>query len=188
MIIRPVILAGWNRCDGPGWRASAGAPRNPRMPLTRPACGPRAATRMGKPAAAPAAGQGEAAKGANFGADSVQPGASGQSRSRAVVPLAASSDIIYTAALTVRAHDVAHADAQAQQIVTGVGGFVSNENTSIDPAHPARSTASLELKIPVSSYPDTLSKLASQLGTQVSLQQQATDVTETVADTRSRVA
>jgi len=107
--------------------------------------------RMGKPAAAPAAGQGEAAKGANSGADSVQPGASGQSRSRAVVPLAASSDIIYTAALTVRAHDVAHADAQAQQIVTGVGGFVSNENTSIDPAHPARSTASLELKIPVSS-------------------------------------
>jgi len=113
---------------------------------------------------------------------------SSQTRPRAALPLAAGSDIIYTASLTVRARDVAQADAQAQQIVTGVGGYVASESTSIDPSHPARSRASLELKIPVGAYPATLTKLTTQVGSQVSLRQQAQDVTETVADTNSRVA
>lgn len=111
----------------------------------------------------------------------------GRGRSRGAVPLSAGSDIIYTASLTVRARDVAQADSRAQQIVTDVGGYVSSETTSIDPSHPARSTASLELKIPVSAYPAALDKLGTELGTRMSLRQQAQDVTETVADTRSRV-
>jgi len=151
-----------------------------------PTAGSSTSARMARPAPAAPADQGMAAQGVTSHADTAQ-GAPGQSRRRAVLPLAAGSDIIYTSTLTVRAHDVAQADAKAQQIVTGVGGYVSNESTSIDPAHPARSAVSLELKIPVSAYPATLSKLASQLGAQVNLQQQAQDVTETVADTRSRV-
>jgi hypothetical protein len=110
-------------------------------------------------------------------------GASGS----AAIPLAAGSNIVYTATLTVRARDVAAQDANAKRIVTSVGGYVSTENSSIDPAHPALSTVNLELKIPVDSYPATLNNLATQLGTQVSLQQQAQDVTENVADVNSRV-
>jgi ABC-type sugar transport system permease subunit len=72
--------------------------------------------------------------------------------------------------------------------VAEAGGYTSGENTSADPAHPTESTASLQFKIPVAAYPATLAKLASQLGTQVSLQQQAQDVTQQVADTSSRVA
>lgn len=115
------------------------------------------------------------------------PAHSGASGS-AAIPLAAGSDIVYTATLTVRARDIAAEDANAKRIVTDAGGYVSNENSSINPAHPELSTVSLELKIPVDSYPGTLNSLATQLGTQVSLQQQAQDVTENVANVTSRVA
>ena len=115
------------------------------------------------------------------------PARSGASGS-AAIPLAAGSNIVYTATLAVRVRDVAAQDANAKRIVTNVGGYVSNENSSIDPAHPALSTVNLELKIPVDSYPATLNSLATQLGTQVSLQQQAQDVTENVANVNSRVA
>ena len=45
----------------------------------------------------------------------------------------------------------------------------------------------MQLKIPVASYPVTLGQLASRLGTQLSLQQQAQDVTQQVADVNSQV-
>jgi hypothetical protein len=100
----------------------------------------------------------------------------------------ASAQLIYTADLTVRAHALSSAVSLASQIVAEAGGYTSGENTSADPAHPAESMASLQFKIPVAAYPATLAKLASQLGTQVSLQQQTQDVTQQVADTSSRVA
>jgi hypothetical protein len=139
-------------------------------------------------AAAPAAGGGLKAP-APYSAIG-GPAHSGASRASgtAAIPLAAGSDIVYTATLTVRARDVAAQDANAKRIVAGAGGYVSTENSSIDPTHPALSTVNLELKIPVDSYPATLNNLATQLGTQVSLQQQAQDVTENVADVTSRVA
>ena len=46
----------------------------------------------------------------------------------------------------------------------------------------------MQLKIPVASYPATLGQLAGGLGTQLSLQEQAQDVTEQVADVNSQVA
>ena len=45
----------------------------------------------------------------------------------------------------------------------------------------------MQLKIPVASYPTTLGQLASRLGTRLSLQQQAQDVTQQVADVDSQV-
>jgi hypothetical protein len=122
------------------------------------------------------------------------PGAAGlgiaQQGSSAVttVRLAPASDIIYTAQLTVRAQNVDAAAARAAQIAEGVGGYVSSEATSANPDHPAEATATIQLKIPVASYPATLSQLAGSLGTQLSLQQQAQDVTEQVADVNSQVA
>jgi hypothetical protein len=131
----------------------------------------------------PAAGAGKSAAGSSGGSSNA--GGSGQSVSARLAP--ANQELIYTADLTVRAHDITKATTLATQIVTSVGGYVSNENTSADPANPAQSTASLTLKIPVPSYATTLSQLTSQLGTQTALQQQAQDVTEQVADTNSQV-
>jgi hypothetical protein len=102
--------------------------------------------------------------------------------------LASSAQLIYTAGLTVRVTDLGRAVPAAAQIVTAAGGYVSNENSVTDPAHPGQSTASLQLRVPVAAYPATLARLASQLGRQVSVQQQAQDVTQQVADTNSRVA
>ncbi len=101
--------------------------------------------------------------------------------------LAPASDIIYTAQLTVRAQSVSSAAARAAQIAESAGGYVSNETTSADPDHPSESTASVQLKIPVASYPATLSQLSASLGTQLGLQQQAQDVTQQVADVNSQV-
>jgi hypothetical protein len=101
--------------------------------------------------------------------------------------LAPASDIIYTAQLTVRAQNVSSAAAKATQVTQGAGGYVSDETGSADPDHPSQGTATVQLKIPVPSYPATLGQLAASLGTQLSLQEQAQDVTEQVADVNSQV-
>jgi Domain of unknown function (DUF4349) len=101
--------------------------------------------------------------------------------------LAPGSDIIYTAQLTVRAANVGSAAARAAQITEGVGGYVSNETTSADPDQPSQAIATVQLKIPVASYQAILGQLAGGLGTQLSLQEQAQDVTQQVADVNSQV-
>jgi Domain of unknown function (DUF4349) len=111
-----------------------------------------------------------------------------QSSTGTVARLAPGSDIIYTAQLTLRAQDVSSAVTRATQIAESVGGYVSNETMSANPDHPSAATATIALKIPVASYQATLSQLATILGTQLSLQQQAQDVTEEVADVNSQVA
>jgi Domain of unknown function (DUF4349) len=103
------------------------------------------------------------------------------------VRLAPAADIVYTAQLTLRAGNVNSAAAEATQIADGVGGYVSSETTSANPDHPSQATANVQLKIPVTAYSATLSRLAQTLGTQLSLQQQAQDVTEQVADVNSQV-
>jgi hypothetical protein len=101
--------------------------------------------------------------------------------------LAPDGDIIYTAQLTVRAANVGSAAARAAQVTEGVGGYVSNETTSADPDHPSQAIATVQLKIPVASYQAILGQLAGGLGTQLSLQEQAQDVTQQVADVNSQV-
>ncbi len=113
--------------------------------------------------------------------------ATGQAGPGTTARLAPASDIIYTAQLTIRAQSVSSAAAKAAQLAEGVGGYVSNETTSANPDHPSESTASVQLKIPVTSYLVTLGQLSSSLGTQLSLQQQAQDVTQQVADVNSQV-
>ncbi len=116
-------------------------------------------------------------------------GTSGQAASAGTTAqLVPASSIIYTAQLTVRAANVGSAAAKAAQLAQGVGGYVSNETTSADPDHPSQATATVQLKIPVASYPAALGQLAGSLGTQLSLQEQAQDVTQQVADVNSQVA
>ncbi len=111
---------------------------------------------------------------------------SAQSDSARLVPTG--QQLIYTAQLTVRVRSVSAAIARATSIVTSAGGYVSSENATTDPNHPAQSTATIQLKIPVAVYAATLSELTTGLGTQLSLQQQAQDVTQEVADVSSQVA
>ena len=134
------------------------------------------------PAAAPAAASAAAGSGRTASGAAGQPGGPGTT-----ARLAPGSAIIYTAQLTVRAQSVSSAAAKAAQIAEGAGGYVSSETTYADPDHPSEATANVQLKIPVASYPATLGQLAGSLGTQLSLQQQAQDVTEQVADVNSQV-
>lgn len=146
----------------------------------RQAGAPNAPAKAAVPGA-PRAGSGLSSSGTSSS------GASGQGPDSRI-KLAASSDIVYTATLAVRTANVRSADGKAKDIVTGMRGYVSGETTSINQAHPAQSTATLQLKVPVDSYAGVLKALASGLGTQTSLQQQAQDVTGDVADVNSRVA
>jgi hypothetical protein len=117
-------------------------------------------------------------------------GAAGAGQAASATRLApASQQLIYTAQLTVRATNVSTTISRATSIVATAGGYVSAENSSSDPNHPAQSTATVTLKIPAAVYTATLSELTrGSLGTQLSLEQQAQDVTEQVADVTSRVA
>ena len=133
--------------------------------------------------AAPAPVSGTAGRAAAASGNSSQP----QDGTGTTARLAPASDVIFTAQLTVRASSVGPAAAKAAQIAESAGGYVSNETTSANPQHPSEATASVQLKIPVAAYQATLSQLAGGLGTQLSLQQQAQDVTEQVADVNSQV-
>jgi Domain of unknown function (DUF4349) len=113
--------------------------------------------------------------------------ANGQANAGTTARLAPGGDIIYTAQLAVRAANVSSAATRAAQITEGAGGYVSNETTSADPDHPSQAIATVQLKIPVASYPAILGQLAGGLGTQLSLQEQAQDVTQQVADVNSQV-
>jgi hypothetical protein len=134
-------------------------------------------------AQAPAANGPQA--GTGFGAASgSHAAASGKSTgSSGVTTRITSAAIVYTAQFTVRVPDVSSATTQAKQITAAANGYVSDETDGDGP----KATSSIQLKIPVDVYPATLSKLAG-LGTQVSLQQQAQDVTQQVADVSSQVA
>ena len=128
------------------------------------------------PAAAPASGSNARSA----------PGAGQAAAATRLVPNG--QQLIYTAQLTVRARNVSDAVSRATAVAAGSGGYVAAENTSSDPNHPDRSTATVELKIPVAAYAATLAGLSGNaLGTQLSLHQQTQDVTQQVADVSSRV-
>jgi hypothetical protein len=148
---------------------------------------------VASPAQAPAAkGIASSAGGASSvnGARSAAGGADGNGQAASAARLSpAGQQLIYTAQLTVRASDVSAAVSRATAIAADAGGYVASENASSNPDHPDQSTATIEVKIPVTAYAVTLGELSgSALGTRLSLQQQAQDVTQQVADVNSRVA
>ena len=145
--------------------------------------------------AASAAGQATAGEAAASPTAAALPGpnarsAPGAGQAAAAARLAPSGQqLIYTAQLTVRARSVSDAVSRATAVAASAGGYVAAENASSDPNHPDRSSATVELKIPVAAYAATLAGLSGNaLGKQLSLQQQTQDVTQQVADTGSRVA
>jgi hypothetical protein len=163
-----VLLAGCSQGGSASSASPAGIPNGAARPQSLPAAG--------SGAAGPAAAGGT-------GADGGSPAAPKAAR----LALATQS-IIYTASLTIQARNVMAAANQATAIVTAQGGYVSSEQTSVNPATRVRPTVSLQLKVPVSAYPATLGRLSGgALGTETSLSQQAQDVTGQVADVTSQV-
>jgi hypothetical protein len=171
-----VLLAG---CGGAGAAGSSAAAPAAGAHAARGAAGAPAAAQAG---GAPAAGSGAGQPASPAGAARLAP---------------AGQNIVYTAAMSVRVRNVSRAAASAAAIAGGAGGYVSQEtvsqetasqeNRALRPGAPGGGAASIQLKVPVAAYPAALRALAG-LGTQMSLRQQAQDVTQQVADTASRVS
>jgi hypothetical protein len=97
-----------------------------------------------------------------------------------------SPSIIYTAGLTVQAPNVETAASRATSVAESAGGYVSAEHTLLSRNRSVRARVDIQFKVPVGSYPATLTALGA-LGTKQSETQQAQDVTQAVADVTSRV-
>ncbi|WP_017623622.1 DUF4349 domain-containing protein [Nocardiopsis chromatogenes] len=92
--------------------------------------------------------------------------------------------VVHTAMMTVEADDVEEAAEEAKALVADADGHVASESVSPSGAGPARAT--LVVKVPQDGYDAALEELAG-LGERVSLEREAKDVTEEVADVDSRV-
>jgi len=100
----------------------------------------------------------------------------------------ANQSIIYTAAVTIRAGDVAATARRITRIAQAAGGYISAENAGSASPGGTGETIGITLKIPVPSYPAVLAQLSSPaLGKQLSMKQQASDVTQEVANVNSLV-
>lgn len=100
----------------------------------------------------------------------------------------ASQSIIYTATLIIRATNVTAAAKRAVSIVVAAGGYTAGEQAASARSGRTGRTVSLTLKVPVPAYQQVLGQLSSPaLGKQLSMHQQATDVTQQVADVNSLV-
>jgi hypothetical protein len=138
---------------------------------------------------APAARQGQfGPAGTAHGLDQSN-GSAGQQAVQTAKLTPAGQSIIYTASITVRAPNVTAAAKRAIGIVVAAGGYTADEQATSGTSGPPGRMVSLTLKIPVSAYQTVLAQLSSPvLGKQVSLQQQATDVTQQIADVNSLVS
>ena len=101
---------------------------------------------------------------------------------------AADQSIVYTASIEVRAANVTATARRITRIVESAGGYISAENAgSAGPGGTGR-TIDITVKIPVPAYQAVLGQLsAPALGRQLSMHEQATDVTQQVANVSSLV-
>ena len=144
-----------------------------------PASAPAGATPAPAPAAsAPAAAATSAAPAA---------GGTGQNVSQ---PLLKGRQVVYTADMTVQTKDIKTAVGQVTQIAEGRGGVVFGESVteaSKDPNNPGDASATITLKVP----PDTLSQgildQIGRIGTELSRNETASDITAQVVDVNSRI-
>ncbi|HTA09575.1 MAG TPA: DUF4349 domain-containing protein [Streptosporangiaceae bacterium] len=99
-----------------------------------------------------------------------------------------SESIIYTASMTLRSANVAAAARQIASIVVAAGGYTADEHVVSGTPGKTGEMISITLKIPVPAYQSVLARLSSpSLGKQLAMQQQATDVTQEVANVNSLV-
>lgn len=167
------LAAACGGSDSKGDSSSAGAPAAPQRKEAASAPPGNSEADTGNSAQGSGGGSGSRGSGGSAG------GAANQAK---LDPNPAGRDVIYQSDLRVRAKNVDAATARAKQLVTAAGGYVDNESSTSDPVG-----ASVTFKIPADRYPAVLDQLSGQLGTKLSLRQQAEDVTGEVADVDSRV-
>ncbi|MFI5533260.1 DUF4349 domain-containing protein [Kitasatospora sp. NPDC051853] len=144
---------------------------------------------MAAPAAAPGSG---AEKAAGAPADS-KPGAGGASAAPSAGATGQGSEpqaprlIAYTAQLSLRTKELGKVLDEARTMATAGGGYVAGEQLgSVKSADGTPTDARLTLKVPSSTYQQTLDRLAG-LGEVVSRSSQADDLTQQVVDVESRI-
>jgi hypothetical protein len=126
-------------------------------------------------AAAPAEPPGSAPAGA--GADTTQTPLTGRS-------------VIFTADITVRTTDIKAAVGTVTQIATGQQGAVFAEQVNLaskDASNPGSASATMTLKVPPNALQGVLDQIG-KVGTELSRDENASDVTAQVVDVNSRVA
>lgn len=150
--------------------ASAGVPASQRGPVIGPAAA------------------GDHVPSASSNGLGVSSGSAGQQAVQTAKLAPANQSIIYIASITVRAPNVTETAKRAIGIVVAAGGYTADEQAMSGTSGQPGRAVSLTLKIPVLAYQSVLAQLSSPaLGKQVSMQQQATDVTQQVADVNSLV-
>jgi Domain of unknown function (DUF4349) len=116
---------------------------------------------------------------------------SGGAKEPAMMPagtgVLADRSIIRTASLTVRTTDVLATSEKAATLAQALGGFVAGEKTQASPDEPSKSEAVVVLRVPADRLPALLSQLRG-LGTLLSEDQSADDVTGQVIDVAARIA
>jgi hypothetical protein len=157
------------------------------------ACSNGASTEASSAGAAAPAARSLASGGSNSAAGNPSfagASAGGGSSAKLTAGLApAGQSIIYTASMTVRSANVAAVGRRIASIVVAAGGYTSDEQVASGTLHKTGETVNLTLKIPVPAYQSVLAQLSSPaLGKQLAMHQQATDVTEEVANVNSLVS
>jgi hypothetical protein len=138
---------------------------------------------MGQAAAPATPGVPKAAAGAaRQGAPGTSGSTGGGGNAATQPPLPSGRAVVYTATLRIQAKDVDGSATKAKQMAAAAGGYVEHESGTSDPPG-----STITLKIPSAQYAGVLDQLSRQLGTKLSLTQQADDVTGEVADVDSRV-
>ena len=113
-------------------------------------------------------------------------GSSGAALTAGLTP--ADQNIVYTASIELRATNVGAIAREITGLVQSAGGYISAETAGSARSARAGQTIDITLKIPVLAYDAVLGQLSSPaLGTQLSMHQQATDVTQEVANVSSLV-
>jgi hypothetical protein len=163
------------------------------------ASAPAAATNAGPaddnltevPGSAPAAAASSAAAPAAAPSASASAAAGGGTGQNVSQPLLTGRQVIFTADITVQTKDIKTAVGQVTQIATGRGGVVFGEQVNLaskDPSNPGAASATITLKVP----PDTLDQgildQIGTIGTELSRNETASDITAQVVDVNSRIA
>jgi hypothetical protein len=100
----------------------------------------------------------------------------------------ANQSIVYTASIELRATNVGAVARRITSLVESAGGYISAETAGSARSARTGQTIDITLKIPVPAYGTVLGQLSSPaLGTQLSMHQHATDVTQEVANVSSLV-
>ena len=95
--------------------------------------------------------------------------------------------IVRTASLTLRVPRRPGDLGKASTLAEGLGGFVAGEKTEASPDEPSKSEAVVVLRVPADRLPALLTQLHG-LGTLVSEDQSADDVTGQVIDVAARIS